>query len=109
MSSNDPLSAESLPQPTATAGDREPLASTPIDVADMPVDVRFEVGQLRMRYGDLCRLQPGYTYELGHTLAEQTIDIVASGALIARGELVNIGDQLGVRITALARDLRAVD
>jgi type III secretion protein Q len=104
MSSNDPLTAE--PSPTESPEVRATVANAPIDIADMPVDIRFEAGRLQMRYGELCRLQPGYTCELGHTLAEQTIDIVANGALIARGELVSIGDQLGGRITALARDAR---
>ncbi|MGI9232120.1 MAG: FliM/FliN family flagellar motor switch protein [Woeseiaceae bacterium] len=77
----------------------------PIDIESMPIDVRFEAGRLLTRYDELCRLQPGYTYELGQTLGENTINITANGVLIARGELVSIGDQLGVRITTLAHGL----
>jgi len=82
--------------------------SVPIDIANLPVEVRFEAGRILTRYEELCRIQPGFTYELGHTLGEHTIDITANGALIARGELVSIGDQLGVRISALAHDPHAV-
>lgn len=82
--------------------------SAPIDIAQLPVEVRFEAGRILTRYEELCRIQPGFTYELGHTLGEHTIDITANGALIARGELVSIGDQLGVRISALAHDPHAV-
>lgn len=89
------------------ADSNEESWNAPIDVANLPVEVRFEAGRILTRYDEFCRIKPGYTYELGHTLGEQTIEITANGALIARGELVSIGDQLGVRITALACDPRA--
>ena len=106
MSNSEELTMGPSPEPMDSAGADESVFHEPIDIADMPVEIRFEAGRIRLRYGELCKLQPGYTCELGHTLADQTIDITANGALVARGELVNIGDQLGVRITALAR-LRA--
>jgi len=89
-------------------GSSDELATAPIDVASMPVEVRFEAGRMLTRYDELCRIQPGYTYELGYALGEHTIDITANGALIARGELVSVGNQLGVRITALGRDPHAI-
>lgn len=93
-----------------SAGDAaipDDMQCTPVDIESMPVDVRFEAGRLLTRYDELCRLQPGFTYELGQTLGESTINITANGVLIARGELVSIGEQLGVRITTLAHGLVA--
>lgn len=107
MTRNEPLTAEQRSQAMDSVDDVEHIATEPIDIANMPVDIRFEAGRIRTSIDELSRMQPGYTYELGHTLADQLIDITANGALIARGELVNIGDQLGVRITALARKLPA--
>lgn len=101
MSSNESVTAEQPSQATEPADGVERIAAEPIDIASMPVDIRFEAGRIRTSIDKLSRMQPGYTFELGYTLADQTIDITANGALIARGELVNIGDQLGVRITAL--------
>lgn len=95
-----------LHQECGDRDDNDEFSTAPVDVAGMPVDVRFESGRIVTRYDQLCRIQPGYTYELGATLGEQSIDIIANGVLIARGELVNIGDQLGVRVTALARAMQ---
>jgi len=100
MTANEELQSPDDVSPTRS----DEAQMTPIDAASMPVDVRFEAGRIVMRFDELCRLQPGCTYELGHALGEQGIDITANGALLARGELVSIGDQLGVRITALGRD-----
>lgn len=85
---------------TACAGGPEPA---PIDIASMPVEIRFEAGRIATSYDELRRMRPGFTFELGCRLSEQTIDITANGALIARGELVGIGSELGVRVTALGR------
>ena len=83
--------------------------SAPVDIASMPVDVRFEAARITARYEELRSVRPGFTFELGCSLGEQTIDITANGALIARGELVGIGSELGVRVTTLARLPRAAD
>lgn len=110
MSNNENQVAQISESPNDAADDAVANATDePIDVACMPVNVCFEAGRILTRYEDLCRIRAGYTYELGHTLAEHSIDITANGALIARGELVNVGDQLGVRITALGRSLRSAD
>ncbi len=75
----------------------------PIDLQNMPVAVRFEAGCINSTFAELANLQPGYTFDLGCLLADHTINITANGALITQGELVAIGSELGVRITAMAR------
>jgi flagellar motor switch/type III secretory pathway protein FliN len=75
----------------------------PVELESVPVEVCFEVARLRTSYRELAAARPGYTFELGCELSEQTIDITVGGALLARGELVVIGTELGVRISALAR------
>ncbi len=73
----------------------------PVDVAGMPVELCFHAGCLTTSYAEIRAVRPGYVFDLGQRLRDQTIDITANGALIGRGELVAIGEQIGVRLTAL--------
>ncbi len=80
---------------------------TPVSVEELPVELRFDAGSIDVDLEELSRMQPGYVFELERPLSERTIRIIANGALIGHGELVVIGDHLGVRLTALSRAVRS--
>lgn len=66
---------------------------------DAPVVVRVEVGTVEMTAGAWSELCPGDVVSLGRRLGDPAVLRVA-GAPVARGELVQIDGEIGVRILA---------
>lgn len=66
----------------------------------VPVGVRVELGRARMTISELMKLTPGSLIELDRE-AHQPVDVLVGGKLVARGEVVTVGDQYGVRITSV--------
>jgi len=60
----------------------------------------FEVGRLELSLGDVRQMAPGTVLPLSRPF-DEALDIMASGRRIGRGEIVRIGDSLGVRIIRL--------
>jgi len=71
-------------------------------VLDSPVVVRIEVGAVSMSAREWAALAPGDVIESGRRIAEPVVLRVA-GREVARGELVNLEGELGVRIRELVR------
>ncbi len=58
-----------------------------------------------MRVGDLMKLGSGAVIELDRKVGE-AIDIYLNNRLIARGEVVVVGDRLGVTMTEIFKNQR---
>ncbi len=74
--------------------------STPPGVAplDVPVTLTVELGRVNLTLDQIAALKPGDVVELGrHSRAP--VELTSNGRLIARGELVQIDTDLGVRVT----------
>jgi len=69
---------------------------------DIPVQLVAVIGKTTISLKDLMNYQMGQVIDLGRPPSE-TVDIVASGKLFARGELVDIDGKLGVRIVKLVK------
>jgi flagellar motor switch protein FliN/FliY len=69
-------------------------------VFDVPVTVSAVLGSSRMPVGDLLKLAPGAVLELDRKVGE-AIDIYVNNRLVARGEVVVIDGEFGVRVTDL--------
>jgi flagellar motor switch/type III secretory pathway protein FliN len=84
--------------------DHEPGdASLAIDT--MPIALDFHLGQVRVPLSALsAALAPGYVIELGRPLDANAVSVRANGQLLAHGELIQVGDQLAVRISRIAND-----
>jgi flagellar motor switch protein FliN/FliY len=67
-------------------------------LADIPVEVSVELGRLRMPLRDLLALEPGAVLELDRA-ADAPVDVLINGRLVARGEVVVIDGEFGVRVT----------
>lgn len=65
---------------------------------DVECEVSFELGVLRLTVAELARLRPGSVIRLGARVRESPVRVVVSGRLMARGELVVLGDELVVVI-----------
>lgn len=69
-------------------------------ILDIDVEVTVELGRAVMQIKDVLELAPGSVIEL-NKLAGETVDIFVNKALIAKGEVVVINENFGVRITEI--------
>lgn len=77
----------------ATGGPQNPLSV--LDDVEMRVSV--ELGRTRMLVRDILALRMGSVIELDRT-AGSPVDVLVNGTLIARGEVIVIDEEYGVRI-----------
>ncbi|MFC1478265.1 flagellar motor switch protein FliN [Candidatus Margulisiibacteriota bacterium] len=66
--------------------------------AKIPVKVTVELGQTNLSLQEVLELKEGAVIDLDR-LAGEPLDLVVNGQLIARGEVVAIDDNYGLRIT----------
>lgn len=87
------------PTPTPKPMEKAPtIANVPPGKSDdIPLSVVIEVGRLQMTVQKLLSLQPGNMLELD-TRPEDAVDLVVNGKCIGKGELLLVGETLGVRI-----------
>lgn len=69
-------------------------------IMDVPLNVSVEIGKTRRRLKDVLNLSNGAVVELDKQ-ADAPVDIIVNGQLIARGEVVVIDDNFGVRISEI--------
>ena len=69
-------------------------------VMDIPLEVSVELGRKRMSIRDILDLGSGSIVELDK-IAGEPVDLLVNGRLVARGEVVVIEDNFGVRITEI--------
>jgi type III secretion system YscQ/HrcQ family protein len=85
---------------------REPIAVTPSASADpagsastdVPVTLIVELGRVSLTLRRLADLKPGDVVTLGRH-SREPVELTSGGRLVARGELVQIDTELGVRVT----------
>ena len=65
---------------------------------DVPVELAVEIGRTRMTIGETLALGPGSIVSLNR-LAGEAVDLLVNGKRIARGEVVVIDEEFGIRIT----------
>jgi type III secretion system YscQ/HrcQ family protein len=66
--------------------------------ADVPVTLTVELGRVNLPLHRLADLKPGDVLELGRH-PRDPVELTSGGRLIARGELVQVDTELGVRVT----------
>ena len=67
---------------------------------DVPVELAVEIGRTRMTIGETLALGPGSIVTLNR-LAGDPVDLLVNGKPIARGEVVVIDEEFGVRISEI--------
>jgi flagellar motor switch protein FliN/FliY len=87
-----------------------PLQATPVvppaaaeleRLNDVSVEVSVEIGRTRMTLGEALALGPGSVIGL-HRLAGEPVDLLVNGRVIARGEVVVLDEEFGLRVTDVA-------
>jgi type III secretion system YscQ/HrcQ family protein len=74
------------------------LVTSAESTPDLPVTLVVELGRVKLPLATLAALRPGDVVELGRP-SSQTVELTSGGRLVARGELVQVDIELGVRVT----------
>ena len=69
-------------------------------IMDVPLQVTVELGRTRKLIREILELAPGSVLELDK-LAGEPVDILVNGKIVAKGEVVVIDENFGVRITGI--------
>lgn len=86
-------------EPIVSAGGG--AATSGLDVLhDVEMGVTVELGRTRMQLRDILTVVPGSVIELDRA-ASAPVDVLVNGTLIARGEVVVIDEEFGIRVTEI--------
>ncbi len=75
---------------------------------NIEVQMTVEVGNTEIRIRDLLRLNEGSVVELDRLAGDQ-LDILVNGTMIAKGEVVMVGERFGVRFTEIVDPEKRVE
>ncbi len=69
-------------------------------LSDIELELCVEIGRARLPLRQLLALTPGSVVELDRALGEP-VDVLVNGKLVARGQIVTIADEFGVRLSEI--------
>ena len=93
---SEPVELEQLTD--SGAGHEPPGMADLRRLSDVPIDLTVEIGRTRLTVGETLELRQGSILTLNR-MAGEPVDLLVNGTPIARGEVVVIDEQFGVRIT----------
>ena len=88
-------------EPLNVDGGARPATESMADLrrlSAVPVDLSVEIGRARMSVGETLELREGSVVTLDR-MAGEPVDLLVNGTPIARGEVVVIDEQFGLRLT----------
>ncbi len=85
-----------MSQETPSPEELEPLA-------DLPIELVFEIGRAEFPLNEIAGMGEGTVLHANPSLTSP-VNIMANGRLIGKGELIRIGEGLGVRVVRLSTD-----
>jgi len=77
-------------------------------VLDVPVELTVEIGRTTMTIRETLAISPGSIIALDR-LAGEPVDLLVNGKRIARGEVVAIDEEFGLRVTEVVSPQRRLD
>jgi flagellar motor switch protein FliN/FliY len=69
-------------------------------IMDVPLEISVELGRTHKKISDILEFSPGTVLELDK-LAGEPIDIIVNGKFVAKGDVVVIDENFGIRITEI--------
>ena len=72
-----------------------------------PISMTVEVGTTSLKLRDLLRLSQGSVLELDRSVGE-LMDVKINNTVIAKGEVVTVGDKLGISVVEIVAPLERV-
>lgn len=113
-----PLPTPTVPTPAVTVQPVQfaPIAPMPSGresgniglLMDVPLQLSVELGSTRMKIKEILELGVGSIVEL-ERLAGEPVDILVNGKLIAKGEVVVIDENFGVKVTDILNPMERVN
>ncbi len=92
---------KSAPAPNLSSNPDEDLAGDNLDLMmDVPMEITVEIGRTRKLVKDILELNKGSLVVLDKLAGEQ-VDLFVNGQIIARGDVVVVDDNFGIRITEI--------
>ena len=73
----------------------------------IPISMTVEVGSTSLKLRDLLRLSQGSVLELDRSVGE-LVDVKINNTVIAKGEVVTVGDKLGISVVEIVAPLERV-
>lgn len=77
-----------------------PAMSTDADALDAPVTLTVELGRVNLPVSRLADLKPGDVLPLNRH-GREPVELTSNGRTVARGELILIDEELGLRVTSV--------
>ena len=98
------IKVSSAPQPNihSDEGELDPEANLDL-IMGVPLDISVEIGRTKQLVKDILELNKGSLVVLDKLAGEQ-VDIFVNGQCIAKGDVVVVEDNFGVRITEILQD-----
>jgi flagellar motor switch protein FliN len=93
-------------EPLQAVAGQEPSDAALTRLHAVPVELAVEIGRTKMTIGDALALGPGSIITL-HRMAGEPVDLLVNGRPIARGEVVVIDEEFGLRVTEVVGSLVA--
>ena len=103
---NEPQQEQTSPEFSAATGGAS--AENLRVLENIEVQLAVEVGNTEIKIRDLLRLNEGSVIELDR-LAGDPLDILVNGTMIAKGEIVMVGERFGVRFTEIVDPEKRVE
>ena len=72
-------------------------------IMDVPLEVTVELGRTSKTIHDILDFAPGTIIELDK-IAGEPIDVLVNGKFVAKGEVVVIEENFGIRVTEIIKD-----
>lgn len=84
-------------EPNGSSSSSEPDLSR---LSDIPMELSVEIGRTHMTVGETLELTVGSVVTLERE-AGQAVDLLVNGTAIARGEVIVVDEQYGLRVTEI--------
>lgn len=98
-----PASAAASPTPPAIKATRVSDDALPVEQLEkLEVTLHFDLGGLALSLDALGQVAAGHVLELPQSLNQCELSILCQERVLGRGQLVAVGERLGVRVTEFA-------
>lgn len=71
---------------------------------NVSVEVSAWIGKTKLTFGEISDLRPGHVIELDQAVGAPIEIVLNREVVLARGEVVEVGDEYGVRITEICSE-----
>ena len=77
-------------------------------ILDIPLKISVELGRSKVVIRDLLQIGQGSVIELDK-LAGEPLEVLVNGKIVARGEVVTVGEKFGIRLTDIISPVERIE